>query len=251
MRLDKFLSHTGFGSRKEVKELLKKKVVSVNGEAVTKGDLNVNPKEDEVRVFGEEVAYEQYTYLMMNKPPGVLSATEDNYQPTVIDLLELSVSSGNLFPVGRLDKDTEGLLLLTDDGELAHFLLSPRRHVAKKYFAVVSGIMDERDISHFREGIRLEDGYQCLPAELEIEAVNPVRQESHVHITIQEGKFHQVKRMVQACGKEVSFLKRLTMGPLSLDPTLEAGEYRPLAEEEVEALLQYIPIEILRKRDMV
>lgn len=250
MRLDKFLSHMGFGSRKEVKELLKKKVVSVNGEVVAKGDANVSPKDDEVRVFGEEIIYEKYTYLMMNKPPGVLSATEDNHQPTVIDLLDYSLAaSTELFPVGRLDKDTEGLLLLTDDGELAHFLLSPRRHVLKKYFAVVTGIMDEQDIQHFHEGIRLDDGYQCLPAKLEIDAVNPSLKESHVSITIQEGKFHQVKRMVQACGKEVTYLKRLTMGPLTLDPALDPGEYRPLEEEEVQALLQHIPIEILKKRE--
>lgn len=250
MRLDKMLAHAGYGTRKEVKDLLKKKVVSVNGEVVTKGDCKVTPAEDEVRVLGEVVGYERYTYLMMNKPQGVLSATEDAHQPTVIDLLDIIYLNMGLAPVGRLDKDTEGLLLLSNDGELAHFLLSPRRHVPKQYQAVVDGMMDEADIRHFREGIELDDGYQCLPAQLEISAINPIAQESHVLITIQEGKFHQVKRMVQACGKEVRYLKRLSMGPLSLDPDLEPGEYRPLEGEEIDSLLQHVPKEILRKREM-
>lgn len=239
MRLDKFLSHTGYGTRKEVKGVLKKKSVMVNDVIVTKGDTILKLDTDTVTVNGEKVQYQKFIYLMLNKPDGYLSATEDNHQQTVIDLLDADSQRFNPFPVGRLDKDTEGLLLLTNDGDLAHFLLSPKKQVRKTYYAKVEGVMDEADVKAFTEGIILEDGYECLPATLEI--LSTTADTSEVHITISEGKFHQVKRMVIACEKEVTFLKRLTMGSLKLDGKLELGEYRPLTEQELSELKEFLP----------
>lgn len=235
MRLDKFLSHTGFGSRKEVKQLLKKKVVKVNDVVKTKGEFSINTEIDRIEVNGEQVGYEKFTYVMLNKPAGYLSATEDRDQKTVIDLVVDDYAHVDLFPVGRLDKDTEGLLMLTNDGNLAHFLLSPKKLVSKTYLAQIDGEMGEADIQAFKEGITLEDGYECLPAELEI------KDEQTVLITIREGKFHQVKRMVKARGQEVLYLKRLSMGTLQLDETLKLGEYRPLTENELTDLQQFLP----------
>lgn len=239
MRLDKFLSHTGYGTRKEVKGVLKKKSVLVNDVIVTKGDTILKLDTDTVTVNGEKVQYQKFIYLMLNKPDGYLSATEDNHQQTVIDLLDADSQRFNPFPVGRLDKDTEGLLLLTNDGDLAHFLLSPKKQVRKTYYAKVEGVMDEADVKAFTEGIILEDGYECLPATLEI--LSTTADTSEVHITISEGKFHQVKRMVIACEKEVTFLKRLTMGSLKLDGKLELGEYRPLTDQELSELKEFLP----------
>lgn len=239
MRLDKFLSHTGFGSRKEVKQLLKKKVVMVNGKVVKKGDYILNLNQDHIFVNGETIIYQEFIYLMLNKPAGYLSATEDNFQKTVIELLQPEEQYFNPFPVGRLDKDTEGLLLLTNNGELAHFLLSPKKHVKKTYYAEVTGVMNLEDIKLFKEGIILKDGYKCLPAELKI--IEQTNQTSKVLITVEEGKFHQVKRMVLACGKEVKYLKRLSMASLKLDETLKSGEYRPLNKEELDQLKEFLP----------
>ncbi|APZ48637.1 16S rRNA pseudouridine(516) synthase [Jeotgalibaca sp. PTS2502] len=241
MRLDKFLSHTGFGSRKEVKVLLKQKKVVVNDKVASKGEMKVDLNQDQVVVNGERIQYQEFHYLMLHKPAGVLSATEDMKQKTVIDLLSEEYQHLNLFPVGRLDKDTEGLLLLTNDGELAHFLLSPKKEVAKRYYARVAGIMDESDCEAFKNRIVLEDGFECLPGELEIKSVNEEKQKSEVFITIKEGKFHQVKRMVKARGKEVTYLKRLTMGSLVLDPKLQLAEYRYLTESELADLKAYLP----------
>lgn len=241
MRLDKFLSHTGFGSRKEVKVLLKQKKVVVNDKVASKGEMKVDLNQDQVMVNGERIQYQEFHYLMLHKPAGVLSATEDMKQKTVIDLLSEEYQHLNLFPVGRLDKDTEGLLLLTNDGELAHFLLSPKKEVAKRYYARVAGIMDEADCEAFKNRIILEDGFECLPGELEIKSVDVEKQESEVFITIKEGKFHQVKRMVKARGKEVTYLKRLTMGSLVLDPKLQLAEYRYLTESELADLKAYLP----------
>ncbi|QII83045.1 pseudouridine synthase [Jeotgalibaca arthritidis] len=241
MRLDKFLSHTGFGSRKEVKVLLKQKKVVVNDKVASKGEMKVDLNQDQVVVNGERIQYQEFHYLMLHKPAGVLSATEDMKQKTVIDLLSEEYQHLNLFPVGRLDKDTEGLLLLTNDGELAHFLLSPKKEVAKRYYARVAGIMDEADCEAFKNRIVLEDGFECLPGELEIKSVDEEKQESEVFITIKEGKFHQVKRMVKASGKEVTYLKRLTMGSLVLDPKLQLAEYRYLTESELADLKAYLP----------
>lgn len=239
MRLDKFLSHTGFGSRKEVKQLLKKKVVRVNDQVVKKGDYILNLNQDLISVNGETITYQEFIYLMLNKPAGYLSATEDNFQKTVIDLLQPEEQHFNPFPVGRLDKDTEGLLLLTNDGELAHFLLSPKKHVKKTYYAEVTGVMDLEDTKRFEQGIILEDGYKCLPAELQI--IEQTDRTSKVLITVEEGKFHQVKRMVLACGKEVNYLKRQSIASLKLDETLKSGEYRPLDKEELDQLKEFLP----------
>ena len=233
MRIDKLLANIGYGSRKEVKGLLKSGVVKVN-EVVTKdAKLQVNPDLDAVTVHGELVEYKGFIYLMMNKPPGVLSATEDNYQETVIDLLELEDSVYEPFPVGRLDKDTEGLLLITNDGKLAHQLLSPKKHVPKTYFAVIEGEVTEHDIEAFRAGVTLEDGYLTKPGELVIKKYGPT---SDIELTITEGKFHQVKRMFEAVDKRVIYLKRLSMGSLQLDEDLDLGEYRELTDEELENL---------------
>lgn len=230
------LSNIGHGSRKEVKKLLKDGAVQVNDKVVKDPGYHVDTEKDLVTVHGEEAQYREFIYLMMNKPPGVISATEDDRDETVIDLLELDDSIFEPFPVGRLDKDTEGLLLITNDGQLAHRLLSPKKHVPKTYFAVIEGEVTEEDILAFKEGVVLDDGYETKPAKLNI-LKSGIR--SDIELTITEGKFHQVKRMFQSVGKRVVYLQRLTMGPLSLDESLELGEYRELTEEELEALMKY------------
>lgn len=236
LRIDKMLANMGYGTRKEVKKLLKAGVVKIDDVIVKDPKTQVNPNEQVVTVWGEEVEYKEFIYLMMNKPPGVISATEDMEEETVIDLLEEEDRIFEPFPVGRLDKDTEGLLLITNDGQLAHQLLSPKKHVPKTYFAVIDGEVTEVDAEAFRRGIILDDGYETKPAELTI-LKSGIR--SDVEVTITEGKFHQVKRMFQAVGKRVVYLKRIQMGPLSLDPTLELGEYRELTDEEVDLLKNF------------
>ncbi|MCJ1908520.1 pseudouridine synthase [Planococcus ruber] len=235
MRIDKFLSNMGYGSRKEVKILLKSKAVEVNGKEIRDPKVHINELSDEVTVGGERVEYAEFIYLLMNKPQGVISATEDKYDRTVIDLLEEEEQNFEPFPVGRLDKDTEGFLLLTNDGKLAHELLSPKKHVDKRYFAIIDGEVTEEDGAAFENGVVLDDGYKTKPAVLKILKSGAV---SEIELTITEGKFHQVKRMFQSVGKEVTYLKRLSMGPLELDPALALGEYRHLAEEEIEQLKQ-------------
>ncbi|MBF2684641.1 rRNA pseudouridine synthase [Listeria welshimeri] len=231
MRLDKLLSHTGFGSRKEVKPLLKSGAVVVNGTIQKDSKMQVNPDKDEITVHGTPVVYQEFVYFMLHKPQNVVSATEDNVSETVIDLLAQEDTLTNPFPVGRLDKDTEGLLIITNDGTLAHNLLSPKKHIDKTYYAKIDGEVLLEDVKAFAEGIALDDGYICKPARLEI--INP----NEIKVTIQEGKFHQVKRMFAARGKTVSYLKRISMGQLQLDESLELGEYRPLIETEL-AILQ-------------
>lgn len=234
MRIDKVLSNLGYGSRKEVKKLLKDGAVKVNGEFIKDAKQHVNPKKDLITFNGEEIQFREFIYLMMNKPPGVISATEDSHEETVIDLLEAEDLVFEPFPVGRLDKDTEGLLLLTNDGQLSHRLLSPKQHVPKTYFAVIEGEVTEQDIVSFKQGVTLDDGYKTKPGELVIVKSGLT---SDIELTITEGKFHQVKRMFLAVGKRVIYLKRISMGPLQLDETLELGEYRELTDEEI-ALLQ-------------
>ncbi|MEW9051929.1 MAG: pseudouridine synthase [Neobacillus sp.] len=236
MRIDKMLANLGFGSRKEVKQLLKSGSVKVDNVVVKDAKQHVDTNTQTVTLNGEVVEYKEFIYLMMNKPPGVLSATEDQSTETVIDLLELEDQVYEPFPVGRLDKDTEGLLLITNDGQLAHRLLSPKKHVPKTYFAVIEGEVTEEDVKAFAAGVTLDDGYETKPGELHI-LKSGIR--SDIELTITEGKFHQVKRMFQAVGKRVVYLKRITMGPLPLDETLELGEYRELTEEEVELLKEY------------
>jgi 16S rRNA pseudouridine516 synthase len=238
MRIDKMLANLGFGSRKEVKMLLKAGAVKVNGEKVKDAKEHIDPNNDVVSINGQEVVYKEFIYLMMNKPAGVISATEDNRDETVIDLLEMEDQVYEPFPVGRLDKDTEGLLLITNDGQLSHRLLSPKKHVPKTYFAVIEGVVTDEDIQAFKNGVTLDDGYETKPGELTILKSGLM---SDIELTITEGKFHQVKRMFQAVGKRVVYLKRMSMGSLKLDETLELGEYRELTDEEIEELMSYQP----------
>lgn len=233
MRLDKLLANMGYGSRKEVKQLLKQKAVSVDGAYVKDAALHVDPEQQIVSVFGERVVYTEFVYFMMNKPPGVISATEDLRDETVIDLLEPLHQHFQPFPVGRLDKDTEGLLLLTNDGVLAHNLLSPKKHVPKVYFAQIEGVVTEEDAEKFANGVELDDGYVTKPGKL---VILKSAQLSEIELTIQEGKFHQVKRMFEAVGKRVTYLKRISMGSLILDENLALGEYRELTTEELNGL---------------
>ncbi|EMK1119808.1 rRNA pseudouridine synthase [Listeria monocytogenes] len=230
MRLDKLLSHTGFGSRKEVKPLLKSGAVVVNGTIQKDSKTQVNPDKDQITVHGTPVVYQEFVYFMLHKPQNVVSATEDNVSETVIDLLAQEDTLTDPFPVGRLDKDTEGLLIITNDGTLAHNLLSPKKHIDKTYYAKIDGDVTAEDVEAFAAGIELDDGYTCKPARLEIITPNEIK------VTIQEGKFHQVKRMFAARGKSVSYLKRISMGNLQLDESLALGEYRPLTEAELAIL---------------
>ncbi len=230
------LANLGYGSRKDVKKLLKDGAVKINDKLVKDAKEHVNPEEDTVTLFGEVVEYKEFIYLMMNKPPGVISATEDRYERTVVDLLEMEDAIFSPFPVGRLDKDTEGLLLLTNDGQLSHRLLSPKKHVPKTYFAVIDQEVTEEDVLAFKKGVTLDDGYVTKSGEL---AILKSGLRSDIELTITEGKFHQVKRMFEAIGKKVLYLKRISMGPLELDETLELGEYRELTEVELKRLLEY------------
>ena len=237
-RLDKILAHSGYGTRSEIKLLVKSKVVMVNDKLIKDSGIQVNPAVDKILVNGDPIFFQAQTYLMMNKPQGVISATEDSRERTVLDLLNPPFNHAALFPVGRLDKDTEGLLLLTDDGKLAHNLLSPKKHVAKTYYAEVSGVVDQADQEAFSQGVELEDGYVTMPAQLVIlVAGDPdLAKDSKIELTIMEGKFHQVKRMFIAVGKKVTFLKRISMGNLKLDEYLAPGEYRELTEDELQQL---------------
>ena len=235
IRLDKYLADMGCGTRQEVKKLIRSGQVSVDGAVVKKPETKVEQTVQEVCLNGEKVGYESFEYYMLNKPAGVISATEDRSCQTVVDLIK-EKKRKDLFPVGRLDKDTEGLLLITNDGELAHRLLSPKKHVDKCYFARVSGKVTEDDVRSFENGVNigsLEQPEITMPGKLEIITSDEI---SQILLTIQEGKFHQVKRMFQAVGKEVIYLKRLRMGTLVLDENLSIGEYRPLTKEELEKL---------------
>lgn len=233
LRLDKLLSNMGLGSRKEVKLLFRKKRVTLNGAQVVNGRTHVNPSEDIVKVDGDVVHYRKYIYVMLNKPKGCVSATEDDRERTVIDLLPQYVKQFAPAPVGRLDKDTEGLLLLTNDGELNHYLTSPKHEVPKTYEAVIQGWVKEEHRTLFQKGVMLDDGYQTKSALLKIIDSDET---SHVRITITEGKFHQVKRMFRAIDMDVLYLKRVQMGSLYLDESLGKGSYRELTEKELTVL---------------
>ena len=239
MRLDKFLVACAVGSRTEVKNLLKAGRVTVNGKKEKSAKLQIDEERDEIRFDGQVLEYEEFVYYMMNKPKGVISATEDPKHRTVLDLLDVIAQSKEVFPVGRLDIDTHGLLLLTNNGQLAHALLSPKRHVDKTYLAQVKGIMAQEDVEIFAKGIPLKD-FTCQPARLEILSTDTEKNQSQIRVTIAEGKFHQVKRMVAYCGKEVVDLQRLTMGTLVLDENMQRGEWRRLTKEELEVLLASI-----------
>lgn len=231
-RLDKVISATGKKSRREVKELVRQGRIYVDGKVAAAADMKIDPEKAEILLDGENIGYEKHTYVMLHKPAGVLSAVEDKRQRTVLDLLPEELQRRGLSPVGRLDKDTEGLLLLTNDGDLTHRLLSPRHHVDKVYYARVEGILETADCHAFAQGMTLGDGLECMPAGLEILSSNEAL------VTLQEGKFHQVKRMLAARGKPVTYLKRLSMGALQLDETLQPGDFRMLTKEEIESLRQ-------------
>lgn len=233
MRLDKFLAEVGLGSRKEVKQLIKKGQISVNQKIEKSDKKQIDPEKDQVDYQGEILHYQEFYYYLLHKPAGVVSATEDKHDQTVMDLFSPSDYRSDLFPVGRLDKNTEGLLLITNDGKLAHDLLSPKKHVEKEYFAEVQGVMTAEDQQRFVDGFLL-DGERTLPAELLIDEVT--ENKSKVRIILHEGKFHQVKRMVKACGKEVTYLKRIRMGKLLLTKELVKGAYRSLTEDELKGL---------------
>ncbi len=230
-RLDKLLSATGHWSRKEIKDMVRQGRITADGRPVLRPEEKWDPQLAEIRVDGQAVDCAPFVYLMLHKPAGLLSATEDRDQKTVLDLLPEHLQRRGLFPVGRLDKDTEGLLLLTDDGELAHRLLSPRKHVDKVYYAKVDGIVDRDDAAALAEGMTLGDGLRCLPAGLE-----PLGDGSECLVTLREGKYHQVKRMMAARGKPVIYLKRLSMGPICLDERLKKGEWRMLNSQELQNL---------------
>lgn len=229
-RLDKLLAGTGKWSRREVKALVRQGLVRVDGRLAASAEDKLDPAAAIITVAGETISLCRFTYVMLHKPAGVLTATEDRKQPTVLDLLPPELRRIGLAPVGRLDKDTEGLLLLTNDGELAHRLLSPKYHVDKRYFARVDGELSAADAEAFARGMTLGGGLECLPAGLE------VLPDRVCIVTLREGKFHQVKRMLAARGAPVLYLKRLSMGPLTLDDSLAAGAYRLLRAEEISAL---------------
>ncbi len=229
IRLDRFLTDMGKGSRSQIRQAAKKGRIQVNGQIEKQTDRKVDTIDDIVTLDGSRVPYQTWEYFMLNKPQGVVSATEDRRYPTVVELLH-GDKRKDLFPVGRLDLDTEGLLLLTNDGELAHNLLSPKKHVDKTYFAKIEGKLPEDAIEQMAKGMRLKDQTPVQPAKLTIGKLGSV---SEVFLTIQEGKFHQVKRMFEALDCQVVYLKRLSMGSLFLDETLQPGEYRPLTQEEI------------------
>ena len=232
-RLDKIIASTGKWSRKEVKNLIRQGVVLVDGTPARSAEEKVDPEDVEIVVNGEMLTYRKYTWVMLNKPAGYLSATEDGRGATVLDLLTPELRKQGLFPVGRLDKDTEGLLLLTNEGGLAHDLLSPRHHVDKVYYARVSGQLTQEDCRAFEAGMTLDDGLVCQSAGLKILSAGA---ESEAHVTLREGKFHQVKRMLAYRGKPVLYLERIQMGNLTLDSSLSRGEFRFLTAEELQAL---------------
>ncbi len=232
LRLDKYLADMGLGTRSEVKQAVRKGRVQVNGQTVREPEYKTETETDQVWFNGQPAAYREYEYYMLNKPAGVISASEDPRERCVVDLIE-SRKRKDLFPVGRLDKDTEGLLLITNDGGLAHRLLSPKKHVDKVYYARVQGRVTQEDAELFRRGVDIGEKKQTLPAELRILNAGEI---SEIELTIREGKFHQVKRMFHAAGKEVLYLKRLQMGPLRLDESLKPGEYRTLNMQELDIL---------------
>ncbi|HHB0755866.1 16S rRNA pseudouridine(516) synthase [Enterococcus faecalis] len=241
MRLDKLLEELQFGSRKTVKRLIRGKQVTVDGIVTLNESQNVDAQLQMIKVKGQLISHKTHVYYMLNKPKGVVSAVSDASKKTVIDLIEPQDRRPGLYPVGRLDGDTEGLLLLTDNGQLGYQLIRPNKEVAKCYEVKVNGLVSAEDCAKFKDGIVLQGGIQCKPAKITVLAATET--ESHVFLTIQEGKFHQVKKMFLSVGKKVTALKRQTMGPLRLDPQLPLGAYRSLTREELQLLLPYFFIE--------
>ena len=231
MRIDKFLGLTGQATRTEAKKLIRSGAVTVNGVAVRNADAKLDPDTDRVLLCGKEVIYRKYTYILMNKPQGVVSATEDGRDKTVIDLLPNDIRKTDLFPCGRLDKNTLGLMLITDNGELAHRLLSPKSHVKKRYFFKSKFPITKAEAARFEKGLTLEDGYETKPAEIELFGNG-----DEGIITLVEGKYHQIKRMLEALDNKITYLERISFGPLCLDEDIEAGQWRYLTDEEIAAL---------------
>lgn len=233
MRLDKFLADLQLGTRSQVKEFIKKGMITVNGETITKADFKINENSDCVTCKGKALAYQKYRYFLLHKPAGVVTATKDNHDRTVMDLLPKELAGG-FFPVGRLDKDTEGFLLITNDGELSHRLLSPKKHVAKTYYVECKGVMTPEKVMCLEQGVDIGDEKPTLPAKVKI--IKTEENSYIVELTITEGRFHQVKRMIKAIDGEVTYLKRLSMGGLSLENSLAKGDYRELTAEEIDIL---------------
>ena len=231
MRIDRFLSLNGCCSRADAKRAIRAKNVTVNGAVVKSADIKIDPDNDEICYCGKIVVYREHNYIMMNKPEGVVSATDDGKDKTVIDLLPDDVRNDRMFPCGRLDKNTLGLILITDNGDLAHELLSPKSHVSKKYRFKADHPLTNEEAERFRNGLVLEDGYVTLPAKIELEGDG-----SQGIITLTEGKYHQIKRMLASLDNKITYLERITFGPLTLDKALKRGEWRYLTEEEIEAL---------------
>lgn len=227
MRLDKLLGDAGLGTRKELKKIIKSGRVTVDGAAVTQPEAKVDPEKSAIKLDGITVACSRFHYYMMDKPRGVLTATEDSRQKTVLDLLPPQQRRMGLFPVGRLDKDTSGLLLLTDDGNFAHRVISPKFSVEKMYYARVEGELSGEDAEAFRQGLVLRDGTHCLPAKLDMISAD------ECYVTVCEGKYHQVRRMLASRGKPVLELRRLSVGELELDPTIGAGGFRELSQNDL------------------
>lgn len=230
MRLDKFLAHANAGSRKEVKLMIRKGFVKINGDVCKKDDIHIDEYKDIITLDDEVIQYQKYYYIMLNKPQGCVSATVDAHQQTVMDLLDIALPK-DMFPVGRLDIDTEGLLLLTNDGALSHALLSPKKHVEKEYEVIIEAPLTDAEIKQLENGSILLDDEVLQPAKVEV--IEPTM----IHLTISQGKFHQVKRMIHAVHHEVLFLKRVRMGTLYLDETLQPGEWRFLNENELAGLM--------------
>ena len=233
MRLDKFLSDMKIEKRSKIKKLLKEKEVTVNGEIVTDRKIIIDEFKDIVKYKENEIKYRKYVYLMLNKPAGVISATKDRNK-TVIDLLDDKYQDMGIFPMGRLDQDTVGLLILTNDGVLSHNILSPKKHIDKTYYVIVNGKVENKHIELFKKGIVIDGNIKCMPATLKI--LKSEERESEIELVIKEGKYHQVKRMVEAINLKVTYLKRIKMGKLNLDDTLKEGMYRELTEEEISLL---------------
>ena len=231
MRLDKFLSITGTCSRTDAKRAIRAKGVSVNGNVAKTSDMQIDEERDEVAYLGRVIGYRKFNYIMLNKPEGVVSATEDGRERTVLDLLPSGVRNDRMFPCGRLDKNTLGLMLITDNGELAHKLLAPKSHVDKKYRFKSRDAINPEDAMRFEGGLTLEDGYVTLPARIELD-----EDRMGGIITLREGKYHQIKRMLEALDNKITYLERISFGPLTLDPALARGEWRYLSEEEQSAL---------------
>ena len=235
-RLDKIIASQGKYSRSDVRKLVRGGKVSVNGNFVTDSSVKVDPNTDKITVLGESLGYSEFVYIMMNKPEGVVSASRSPKEKTVVDLVPDELKRDGLFPAGRLDKDTTGFVLITDDGAFAHEILAPKKHVEKTYVAELDRPIGDGELEKFRSGVVLADGYECLPAEIKLLSSDGL----NVEIKLREGKYHQIKRMAAACGSHVNKLHRTAMGELELDGSLSQGECRLLTTQELAKIKMYV-----------